>query len=123
MTRPLHSRYPSLLRWFDTYHHSGKPETVDGGEKYIWPVPFLLINLGILAVFWVGWSPVAVGAAVFLYFIRMFAITGFYHRYLSHRTYKTSRWFQFAFAFLGNTSAQRGPLWWAAHHRHHHRFS
>jgi stearoyl-CoA desaturase (delta-9 desaturase) len=53
----------------------------------------------------------------------MFAITGFYHRYFSHRTYRTSRAAQFAFAVLGASATQRGPLWWAAHHRHHHRHS
>jgi stearoyl-CoA desaturase (Delta-9 desaturase) len=53
----------------------------------------------------------------------MFAITGIYHRYFSHRTYRTSRWMQFVFALLGASSAQRGPLWWAAHHRSHHKFS
>jgi stearoyl-CoA desaturase (delta-9 desaturase) len=51
----------------------------------------------------------------------MFSITGFYHRYFSHRSFRTSRPVQFVFAALGNMSAQRGPLWWAAHHRHHHR--
>jgi stearoyl-CoA desaturase (delta-9 desaturase) len=53
----------------------------------------------------------------------MFAITGFYHRYFSHKTFKTSRFSQFLFALLGNTAVQRGPLWWAAHHRHHHKKS
>lgn len=76
-----------------------------------------------LAALWVGWSPVAVGVAVGAYVIRMFAITGFYHRYFSHRTFQTSRLAQFAFAILGNSAVQRGPLWWAAHHRHHHRHS
>ena len=70
-----------------------------------------------------GWSWIAVLTAVALYFIRMFAITGFYHRYFSHRTFKTSRWAQFLFAVWGNSSVQKGPLWWAAHHRHHHRHS
>jgi stearoyl-CoA desaturase (delta-9 desaturase) len=50
----------------------------------------------------------------------MFFITGFYHRYFSHRTFKTSRPIQFLMGFLGATAGQRGPLWWAAHHRHHH---
>ena len=50
----------------------------------------------------------------------MFAITGFYHRYFSHRTFRASRPVQFAFAVLGAASVQRGPLWWAAHQRHHH---
>lgn len=83
-------------------------------------IPFLLLHVSCLAVFLVGWSTTAVLAAVFFYVLRMFAITGFYHRYFSHRTFKTSRWFQFLFAAIGNASAQRGPLWWAAHHRHHH---
>jgi stearoyl-CoA desaturase (delta-9 desaturase) len=53
----------------------------------------------------------------------MFGITGVYHRYFSHRSYKTSRWFQFVLAFVGATSAQKGPMWWASHHRHHHQHS
>lgn len=67
-----------------------------------------------------GWSWTAVGVAAVLYFVRMFAITGFYHRYFSHRTFRTSRWAQFLFAALGNTAIQRGALWWASVHRHHH---
>lgn len=58
-----------------------------------------------------------------MYYLRMFGIAGCYHRYFSHRTFKTSRAFQFVLAFLGGTSMQKGALWWAANHRHHHRFS
>ena len=83
-------------------------------------LPFVGMHAACLAGFWVGISPVAVGVAVALYLLRMFAITGFYHRYFSHRTFKTSRVAQFVFAVLGASAAQRGPLWWAAHHRHHH---
>lgn len=99
------------------------PETLP--EKVNWErtIAFIFLHLGCFAVFWVGVSPVVVIAAVALYFIRMFAITGFYHRYFSHRTFKTSRFGQFLFAVLGNTSMQRGPLWWAATHRHHHHHS
>ena len=86
-------------------------------------IPFALIHLGVLLVFWVGVSPIAIALAIALYAIRMFAITAFYHRYFSHRGFKTSRVVQFMGAFLGNCAAQRGPLWWAAHHRHHHRHS
>ncbi|MDJ0837077.1 MAG: acyl-CoA desaturase [Acidobacteriota bacterium] len=79
-----------------------------------------VVCLGVLLV---GWSPFAVGLAIFLYVARMFAITGFYHRYFSHRSFKSSRVFQFIMAVWGGTSVQRGALWWAAHHRHHHRHS
>jgi stearoyl-CoA desaturase (delta-9 desaturase) len=58
-----------------------------------------------------------------LYFVRMFFVTGAYHRYFAHRTYKTGRVMQFIFAFMAETSAQRGALWWAAHHRDHHKYS
>ncbi len=86
-------------------------------------VPFLLLHLAVLAVFAVGVSPVAVAAAVGAYLLRMFAITAFYHRYFSHRVFRTTRLFQFVMAFTGCTAAQRGPMWWAAQHRHHHAHS
>ncbi|MDF1811237.1 MAG: acyl-CoA desaturase [Verrucomicrobiales bacterium] len=85
--------------------------------------PYLILHGGCLAVYFTGWSWFAIGAAVFLYLVRMFAITAFYHRYFSHRAFKTSRFMQFVFAALGNTAFQRGPLWWALNHRHHHKHS
>ena len=57
------------------------------------------------------------------YYLRMFAVTAGYHRYFAHRSYKTSRVLQLFLAFLAMTSAQKGVLWWAAHHRHHHKYS
>lgn len=86
-------------------------------------IPFIAMHVGCIAVIWVGWSWTAVGVAAALYAVRMFAITGFYHRYFSHRTFKTSRFGQFMLAVAGNSCVQRGPLWWAAHHRKHHRYS
>jgi len=61
--------------------------------------------------------------AVASYFVRMFAVTGVYHRYFSHRSYKTSRVLQFLLALLGTSATQKGPLWWAAAHRMHHKHS
>jgi stearoyl-CoA desaturase (delta-9 desaturase) len=58
-----------------------------------------------------------------LYFVRMFFVTAGYHRYFSHRSFKTSRVMQFLFAFGAQTSAQKGVLWWASHHRVHHKLS
>ena len=65
----------------------------------------------------------AVGLCVLFYVVRMFGITGGYHRYFAHRAYKTSRWFQFVLAWIGCSAMQKGPLWWAGHHRHHHKHS
>lgn len=83
-------------------------------------VSFLLVHLGCFAVVWTGVTPLALGIGVALYGLRMFAIGAGYHRYFSHRTFRTSRVFQFVLAFLALTSAQRGVLWWAAKHREHH---
>ncbi|MEZ5454747.1 MAG: acyl-CoA desaturase [Lysobacteraceae bacterium] len=86
-------------------------------------IPFILLHVACVAVVWVGVSATAVTVALALYALRMFAITGFYHRYFSHKAFRTSRAMQFVFALIGAMSVQRGPLWWAAHHRHHHRHS
>ena len=85
--------------------------------------PFILIHLACILVIWAGVSWAAVIALLITYTVRMFAITGGYHRYFSHRSYKTSRFFQFFLGMLGTSAIQKGPLWWAAHHRHHHRHS
>ena len=116
MPRP----FRSVLRWFDAGADAGP---ADGSRDGVdWPriVPFAGMHVACLGVFWVGVSRLAVGVAVVLYVLRMFAITGFYHRYFSHRSFKASRPVQFAFAVLGASAVQRGPIWWAAHHRHHH---
>ena len=86
-------------------------------------IAFLIVHLLPLAALWTGATLFDWIICAFLYFFRMFWITGGYHRYFAHKSYKTSRWFQFVIAFLAQTSAQKGALWWAAHHRHHHRHS
>jgi stearoyl-CoA desaturase (delta-9 desaturase) len=77
----------------------------------------------ILGVVLLGFSWSGLALALAFYVTRMFFVTGAYHRYFSHRTYKTSRWFQAVLAFGAQTALQRGVLWWAAHHRHHHKHS
>lgn len=77
----------------------------------------------IAATFWVPVTTEALWLGVALYWVRMFGVTAGYHRYFSHRTYKTSRWFAFILACIAQSSAQRGVIWWAGNHRHHHRFS
>ena len=82
--------------------------------------PFIFLHSGCLLVLITGCSFTALTTCLALYCLRVFAITGFYHRYFSHRAFKTSRFSQLIFAIIGSSSAQKGPLWWAAHHRHHH---
>jgi stearoyl-CoA desaturase (delta-9 desaturase) len=85
-------------------------------------VPFLLMHLACFLVFLpdIHATPAAIALCIGLYVLRMFGITAGYHRYFSHRAYKTSRFFQFVMAWLGCSAMQKGPLWWSSHHRHHH---
>ncbi len=94
-------------------------------RDYEWATvwPFVLLHVLVLGVLWTGMSASTWVLCAVLYFVRMFGVTGVYHRYFSHRTYKTSRPMQFLLAFLAETSSQRGALWWAAHHRDHHKYS
>jgi stearoyl-CoA desaturase (Delta-9 desaturase) len=97
-------------------------QEIGGVHKVDWAkaIPYFLIHAACFLVFWVGWSWPAVVMAVFFYALRVFALTGFYHRYFSHRSYKMGRVTQFICGAIGCTAIQKSPLWWAAHHRHHH---
>ena len=86
-------------------------------------LPFLLLQASVLLVFTTYFSWAGLALCALCYLVRMFAITGFYHRYFSHRTYAMGRVMQFLAALLGATATQRGALWWAAHHRQHHKAS
>jgi len=115
---------PTLSKWVcpppETHN---EPDHTQDRVEWFRCVPYILIHLGALLVFF---TPFALPCIVVLgisYAARMFAITAFYHRYFSHRTFKTSRIVQFLGAFVACASGQRGPLWWAAHHRMHHRHS
>ncbi len=116
----------AIFQWIDSDYTPGgadkmraEPDKVD----WIRCIPFIILHLGCFGVIWTGWSWFAVWAAVALYFLRMFAVTGIYHRYFSHKTYSTSRGGQLFLALWGATTVQRGGLWWAYHHRHHHQHS
>lgn len=94
-------------------------------ERYLLgtTIPFILAHVACLAAIWTGVSVADLLLCAGLYAARMFGVTGGYHRYFSHKTYKTSRPMAFILGFLAQSSAQRGILWWAGTHRHHHRFS
>jgi len=99
---------------------SRDPDRIDWAAS----LPFVLIHLAALATpFLVPVTPGLAALAAALYVARMFGITAGYHRYFAHRAYRAGRGFQLAMALLGGASAQKGALWWAAHHRDHHRWS
>ncbi|MCX5468082.1 acyl-CoA desaturase [Acinetobacter nematophilus] len=115
-----------VRQWIDSWSGPIPVQTISSESKQIqWLriIPFIILHLACLGIFYVGVSGFAVIFMLLFYLIRMFSITAFFHRYLSHKTFQTSRIVQFVFVLIGTMSAQRGPLWWAAHHRYHHRFT
>ena len=104
-----------------TYRPARRAE--HGDIAYPSAIPFLLIHLACFAALWTGVTPRALVLCGALYLLRMFGVCAGYHRYFSHRSFATSRAFQLVLAVLAQSSAQSSVLWWAANHRHHHRFS
>jgi stearoyl-CoA desaturase (delta-9 desaturase) len=86
-------------------------------------IPFILMHLAAFSVLTVPFHWEYVLLAVASYYLRMFGVVAGYHRYFSHRSFQLNRFWQFALAFLAETTAQKGVLWWAAHHRYHHQHS
>jgi stearoyl-CoA desaturase (delta-9 desaturase) len=99
--------------------------TTRADERVNWAssTSFLVAHLLCLLAVFTGISRTAVVLLVVTFLGRIFFVTAGYHRYFSHRSFRTGRLFQFVLAFGAESSAQKGVLWWAAHHRHHHRFA
>ncbi|WP_348674769.1 fatty acid desaturase [uncultured Abyssibacter sp.] len=86
-------------------------------------IPFIGLHIACLGILWTGFTVESVVLCAILYVIRVFGITAGYHRLLAHRSFKAGRVTQFLIVLAGSMSLQRGPLWWAAKHREHHRDS
>ena len=110
----------------DADEQAAEPAEGSGPHKIEWlaMVPFWGAQItAVVGIIVSGWSWKGLGLALALYAVRMFGLTAGYHRYFSHRSYRASRPVQFLLALLGTTATQKGVLWWAAHHRAHHKYS
>ena len=97
--------------------------TPDERVNWVSSIPFLLVHVACFAVFFTGITTTSLVLLAVMFFGRSFFVTAAYHRYFSHKAYRLNRFWQFVFAFQAEASAQKGVLWWAANHRHHHRNS
>src|SRR5215510_11807000 len=103
--------------------NSSRPNLVSATAReldYLAISQFVVLHAGCLLFFWAGVSWVAIAACLVFYCLRIFAVSAGYHRYFSHRSYKTNLIFLFILAVVGCMSNQKGPVWWAAHHSYHH---
>jgi stearoyl-CoA desaturase (delta-9 desaturase) len=101
----------------------GRTQNEANGIDWLGSIPFIIMHIAALCAFFWEFDAKAFWLVFFSYYVRMIAVTAGYHRYFSHRAFKTSRLMQFVIAFMAQTSAQKGALWWAANHRHHHKYS
>ncbi len=105
---------------------SRAPASADGFWNRLGALPVILytgVHLACLAAFWTGVGALEIGLCLGLFWLRLFGITGGYHRYFAHKAFRTSRAFQLVLALIGCAAVQKGPLWWAGGHRRHHRYS
>lgn len=86
-------------------------------------IPFVIAHFMPFLAYFTGVTSTAVWLFIGLFLVRQWAVTAGYHRYFSHKAFETGRVFQFILAFLAQATAQKGVLWWAAHHRAHHQYS
>ena len=100
-----------------------RPEPKPTLARYIAAAAFLGMHVGAVSVFFVPATWEAIVLCGVFYAMRVFGLTAGYHRYFAHRGYKATRWFQFVVAWFGASALQRGPIWWAGHHRLHHKHS
>ncbi|MGQ4001425.1 acyl-CoA desaturase [Francisellaceae bacterium CB300] len=83
-------------------------------------IAFTAMHIACIGVFFITWNITALVVFLSTFFIRTFALTAGYHRYFAHKSFQTSRAFQFILALVGSWASQNGPLWWSGHHRYHH---
>lgn len=83
-------------------------------------IGFITMHLGCILIFFMTWNITALVVFLSTFFIRTFALTAGYHRYFAHKSFQTTRVFQFILALVGSWASQNGPLWWSGHHRYHH---
>jgi len=83
------------------------------------------MHLVALLAFWprlFSWSGLAVGA-LFFWIGGGIGITLCYHRLLTHRSFKTPKWFEYLLTVCGTLAWQGGPITWVGTHRLHHKHS
>ncbi|AMV26964.1 Fatty acid desaturase [Gemmata sp. SH-PL17] len=85
--------------------------------------PVFVVHLALVAVPFVEFTVWSVVTMLVVSRLIGLGVTAGFHRCLTHHSFKTSRGLQFVLAAVGCAALQKGPLWWAAQHRLHHKHS
>ena len=93
------------------------------GLNWITAIAMTAFHVGAVAAFFFI-DAGAIATAVALYFVGgMLGIGMAYHRLLTHRGYKTTKWVEYFLTFCGTLALEGGPIFWVATHRIHHQKS
>jgi stearoyl-CoA desaturase (delta-9 desaturase) len=84
---------------------------------------FWIVQASAFLIFFIPFSWGFVGLWAASHFVRAIGLTLAFHRYFAHRAFQMHRAARFFWAFVGTAAMQKGPLWWAGHHVHHHRYA
>lgn len=85
--------------------------------------PMLAIHLALFAIPFVEFTLWSVLLMLAVSRFIGLGVTAGFHRCLTHGAFRTSRWFRFLLVAAGCAALQKGPLWWVAQHRLHHKHS
>jgi stearoyl-CoA desaturase (delta-9 desaturase) len=86
-------------------------------------IPFLAL-LAAIPFAWGGWlSGVDIAIFAVWYCVAGLGITVGFHRYLTHGSFKATRWLRVTLAVAGSFAVEGSPTQWVADHRRHHAFS
>lgn len=80
------------------------------------PIQVVLFHLGALLPLVTGLSWPSALWGVALYWVRMLAITGIYHRLIIHKSYQAPAVVKWIGSFIAASAGQMGPNWWKGHH-------
>jgi stearoyl-CoA desaturase (delta-9 desaturase) len=90
-------------------------------------IPFTVVNIvtTIAACFlpFYFYSRSSIAAFLIFYTITGLGLTLGYHRLFAHRAFDVPKWLEHLIAICGYLAIQRGPIFWVAMHRLHHRYS
>ncbi|QDU87734.1 Fatty acid desaturase [Pirellulimonas nuda] len=102
------------------------PEGVDTSiVQWGYAISFVVIHAAACLIF-VPWLFSWVGVITFLVGMHVYGQLGVpicYHRLLTHKSFKSPKWFERSLATLALFSAQETPARWVAWHRMHHQHS
>ncbi len=91
--------------------------------NWITKLALLVFHVGaVLALFNFTWTGVLFAVGLWWLTIGLGIGLG-YHRLLTHRAYKTPKWFEYFVTVLGTMTLEGGPIFWVATHRNHHKYT